>query len=243
MLNKITVNYLYFKEIFLEMVKKEFLEEVKNVWFWIYLISLTIIVIIFNTSKQNITINISSLFLLSIIQLIYGSFQIKAYYNETFFEKYISLGYGLFLFVFAIINVAVRVNEIMTALAILFSFFGIVMMIVTKVLFDKLWNSDSLIKIVIFYLLFSFSLNYLFAFGYTIISVPEGNSIVDINDNSIEGARDYILFSYSIYYTSVLEYIPKGYSKLLSTIHVTISYLIHVILLGCIIQRKLVCNY
>jgi len=220
----------------IEDYKKEF----KNIWFWIYFISLIVIVIIFYIFKENEFVNISSLFFLTIIQVLYGAFQVKASYNETFYQKYVGLGYGVFLFVFALINLAIKVDEKMTALAILFLFAGLVMVSITKYFFNRLWNSDSLFKIVFFYLLFAFWLNYSFAFGYTIISVPENSQIIDINGNKISGALDFVLFSYSIFYTSVTEYIPKGYSKILSIIQVTLSFLLHVIFLGCIIQSNLV---
>ena len=186
------------------MVNKEFINELKNPWFWVYIVSLIILVIIFNLFKESKFLNIGSLFLLSFVQLIYGAFQIKASYNQTFFQKYISLGYGIFLLIFSLINLAIEVQEPMIALSLLFSYFGLIMLVTTKILFTKLWDSKTLVGIIFFYLLFSFSLNYMFAFGYTIVSVPEDNSIVDNEGNKISGALDYVLFSYSIFYNSVL---------------------------------------
>ena len=224
---------------------EDFKKELKNVWFWLYISSIIAIVIVFNVYNVNEFLNIGSLFLLSIIQILYGAFQVKASYNETIFQKFIGLGYGIFLLVFALINLAVKVNETMIALTILFSFFGIVMIIITKFLFNLLWNVDknskhALGKIIFFYLLFALSLNYMFAFGYTIISVPENSHIVTNEGSQISGALDYVLFSYSIFYTSVTEYIPQGYSKLFSILHVTISFILHVIILGGTIKKGII---
>ena len=94
------------KKKYVEDSKKEF----QSGWFWIYVISLIGIVVLFNIYKENKSVNIGLLFILTIIQVVYGAFQVKATYNKTFYQRYIGLGYGIFLLVFALINFAIQVN-------------------------------------------------------------------------------------------------------------------------------------
>ena len=137
---------------------------------------------------------------------------------------------------------ALKVQEIEIALSMIFLLTGLIMLGFSILLFNKLWKRDTLIGVIFFYLLFSFSLNYLFAFGYAIASGFNINSIIDSNGSNISGTWNFVYFSYSVFYNSVQGYIPNGYQKLIVIIHTAISYILHIIVLTCIIQRKLVCG-
>lgn len=214
--------------------------EFKNKWFWIYLFSLVIVLIVFNLFKSNKFFNVSSLFFLALIQIIYGSYQFWLNKKSKFYQKYMSLLYGLYLGTFALINLAINFSEVIIALTILFSFFGILIITFTSILFKKLWESNSLKNLILFYILFSLSFNFMFAFSYTLTSTNLTDAIIDSNGKQIEGTLNYVLFSYSVYYGSVTEYFPRGISYLISIIQVSLSFILHIIGLGSIVKRKFI---
>ncbi len=225
------------------MDKKDINNEFKKPWFWAYLISLVLLVVTFNLFKGSKTINVASLFILSFIQFIYGYHQYKADYNKTKWDKYNAIGYAICLFVLAIMNLALKVNEPMVAVSILLFSSGIIMFGFTIILFKKLWNSNSerIEGTIFFYVFFTLSLNYSFAFLYSVAPIFVSSSIIDHNGNNITGVWNYLYFSYSIFYNSFQGYILEGFSKILSLLQIVSSYIIHIIVLSCIIQKKLLC--
>ena len=208
----------------------------------IYVVSLLFILLLMWSFPKSNTLNVLLMFALAIVQLIYGWFEIKKTYNETKFQKYLSLGLGIYLFVMAIINLAFKLNEINTALNLIFIGFIILMSIIIKEIFLKLWNSESIPQIIFFYILFSIFLNYLFAFFYTLVSISSINSIM-LNNNVISGSCNYVVFSFSNFYNSTQEYTSFGYSKIISLIQIASSYIFHTIILGMIIQKFNTCRY
>ncbi|MFH2021041.1 MAG: hypothetical protein ABIJ34_06500 [archaeon] len=224
------------------MPSKDTVNELKNPWFWIYLLSLTLTLLAYALKTNSKTINLGSLFILSIIQLIYGIFQINSPNNKTNWDRYNSIGYGILLLICAFINLSVKVNEPDIAVSLLLLVSGLMMTGFALILFNKLWESKTLFGTIVFYILFIFALNYLFAFGYSISSGFTGNSIIDYSGHNIEGADSYIYYSYSNFYNSIQGNISQGVSRILSLLQVVISYIFHIIILGCIIQRKLICK-
>ena len=223
-------------------LNEELIKQFRDFWFWAYLILIIVIVVIFNIFKSSKTLTVASLFCLAIIQIIYGSFQIKREYNKTKWEKFNSLGYGILLFIFAIINLALNVGELTTAVSLLLFTSGLIMLGFVIVLFNLLWKSETLIGTLIFYLLFTFAIVYLFAFGYSILAGFEGQTVINFSGNALDTRFEFVTYSYGNFYNSVNGNISQGYSTILSIIQIVFSYIFHIIVLGCIIQRKLICK-
>jgi hypothetical protein len=222
-------------------IRKFIPEQLKNIWFWIYV---GVVIISMTTLKTNLThpYKIISLFLLVFIQIIYN---LKVKYDK----------------VIILLNWIVTANLILVSFAYLFASFKdynvaaillLLMMaiILITVIFSygrHLWRIKDaldnkpilkLILIIFFYGLIAGHIILFFSFLFSIAEPFAGNEVIDIVNNiTVTGKENLYYYSGTVFYSSTFgDMIPKGLSRGIVLSECFISYIVHIILLGIIIN-------
>ncbi|MBI2649939.1 hypothetical protein HYX04_01355 [Candidatus Woesearchaeota archaeon] len=220
--------------------KKFIPEQIKKKWFWIYIIVVAISIFVLKTELTP-PFKIISLFLLIIFQFIYN--------KKVNYEAGINT-----------INWILFVNLILISLAYLFASFKdynlasimlllmivVVLIATTSSYIIYLWKiKDSKIKkpiikviiIIILYLALAINTIILFSFFFTVVGSFQGNEILYSNNTKVIGLDNIIFYSGTIFYTSVFgNMIPNGLSQWITLFEYSVSYIIHIILLGIIVS-------
>ncbi len=210
-------------------MKKEIKKELKSKTFWIYIGGMVLSLSFFLIPST--TFKIFGLIGFIISQLIY---LLKKAENKAF--KVFSWIYLFIFSFFLIIYVSMKVGEMeITIIAILIIFIGIVLG--TPFLYlSSLIKSKKVGGIIISYLGLTLSIILLFSFAFMIIGSNEENKITDYTGKNVEGTWEYISFSALNFYSVNFGEMPKGFSKLISFIEIMISFIIHIIILGRVIN-------
>jgi hypothetical protein len=208
-------------------------EEIKNPWFWGYVIAMIVLASSLKFNFNSIALKEIIFILFPIVQFIYN----KKVKISNKFQKNLSWIFFVILTLFALTYLfAINKEILMTAfLFILVSLFIITSVVILT--FQNMLKSKNIPQIIINYIIFSFVLILLFAFFYALFSGWEINKIINSENNSVKGTWDFIYFSSSVFYTSVINYIPNGWSKLIVQIELVVSFIVHTILIGNIIPE------
>lgn len=221
--------------------KKFIPEQFKNLWFWIYVIVVIISLTILKTSLSH-PYKIISLFLLIVIQIVYN---LKVKYNKKT----------------ALLNWVVTANLILVFLAYLFASFkdynvaAILLLLLIAVTFiavitsymQHLWRIKDaadkkpirkLILIILFYGLIAGHIILFFSFLFSIAGLYAGNEVIDIANNvTVTGTRNLYYYSGTVFYSSTFgDMVPAGFSRWIVLSECFVSYIVHIILLGIIIN-------
>ncbi|MBI3026788.1 hypothetical protein HYY70_01630 [Candidatus Woesearchaeota archaeon] len=212
-------------------------EEFRNPWFWFYLISLVIFTFVWFIPIPWKTINIVGAFGTVISQLI---FNLKAKMDEkiSIFSRFIRWAYFIVLLLFAITYTSAILKEITISVITLLITFGAILLGAVILNFSNLFKSRWPWGIISSYLALAFTSIFLFGFIFTITSALDSSKIVDPTGKSIDGAWNYVSFSSSIFYSNTFGEVPSGISKLFAHIELAFSFIVHIIVLGFIINSK-----
>jgi len=218
-----------------ERIKKEIIKELKNIWFWGYVIIMIVLAGLLQFSLKNNfpkTFMVLILILFPINQFVYN-IKVKI---ENKFQNRLRWGYFSILSLLAVIYLSTVLGEIqISAILIVFLMGGILCAIATIQL-TNLLKSRGKILLIIHYLFFAFILILLFGFIYTVTNAL-GQNILNQENEKIQGTGEIIYFSLSVFYSNVIEYYPVGFSKWIMQIEMIISYIIHIIILGYLISE------
>ena len=221
-------------------IKKYIPEQLKNIWFWIYLVIVIVVISILKTDLSH-PYKIISLVILVVCQFVYN---IKVKYKS-----------GVDIINWILFGVLVLVS-----LAYLFASFkdydmaGIMMLLLialvlisaTSSYIVHLWRikdsnmQNPIIKlslIIILYLALSFTMIYTISFFFSVAGIFPSNEVVFTeNGNKVTELNDMAFFSGTVYYSSVFgNMIPKGFSVWITLITYALSTIIHIIILGIVV--------
>lgn len=212
-------------------------EEIRNPWFWFYLVSLAIFTIVWFIPIPWKTVNIIGAFGTVGSQLIYN-LKVKMDEKIPIFSKFIRWAYFVVLLLFAITYTSAILKEISISILTLLTTFGAILLGAVILNFSNLFKSRWPWGIIISYLALAFTSILLFGFIFTITSALDSSEIVDQGGNKLEGAWNYVSFSSSIFYSNTFGEVPSGISKLFAHIELAFSFVVHIIVLGFIINSK-----
>ncbi|PIN80720.1 hypothetical protein COV13_03120 [Candidatus Woesearchaeota archaeon CG10_big_fil_rev_8_21_14_0_10_32_9] len=222
-------------------IKKYIPEQVKKCWFWIFLVSVLISSYILKTNLSP-PVKIITLFALIGVNIVYN---IKVKYDQ-----------GV-----TILNWVVTANLILISFAFLFAsfkdyngaaifillFIGVVLMAVILSYVNYIWKAkDSLhkkpiLKIIIIIILYALIAGHLILFFSFLLSIAQpftGNQVTDIISNTtISGTKELYYYSAGVFYSSSFgDMVPYGASRWITIVIAFTSYLVHIILLGLILN-------
>ena len=222
-------------------IKKFIPEQIKNKWSWIYIIIVTGSIFVLKTESPP-PFKIVTFFVLIIFQFIYNK---KVKYDA-----------GI-----KIINWILFVNLVLVSLAYLFASFkdydlaaimlllmiAVVLIAITFSYVIHLWKiKDSkvnrpimkVIIIIILYLALAINTIFLFSFFFTVAGSFPGNEILNANNKEkVTGLNNLAFYSGTVFYTSVFgNMIPNGLSRWITLFEYSISYIIHIIILGIVVS-------
>lgn len=172
-------------------------EEIRNPWFWFYLISLVIFTIVWFIPIPWKTINIIGAFGAVGSQLIYN-LKVKMDEKIMIFSKFIRWAYFIVLLLFAITYTSAILKEISISIISLLTTFSAILLGAVILNFSNLFKSRW----------------------------------------PWEGAWNYVSFSSSMFYSNMFGEVPFGISKLFSHVELAFSFVVHIIVLGFIINSK-----
>lgn len=222
-------------------IKKIIPEQFKNIWFWIYVGVVIISLAILKTSLGH-PYKIISLFLLIFIQVIYN---LKVKYDKGIILLNWVVTANLVLVSFAYLfasfkdyNVAAILLLLMIAvilIAVIFSY-GRYLWRIKDALDDK--PILKIILIIFFYGLIAGHIILFFSFLYSIAEPHTGNEVIDIVNNvTVTGKENLYYYSGTVFYSSTFgDMIPNGLSRWIVLSECFVSYIVHIILLGIIIN-------
>lgn len=217
----------------LDKITNQISEELHKWWICLYFIVLLLLMVVwfFDLSR---TLKICSLFAIAVAQLLYN---INTKF-EDFFQRYLSWSSFLLLTLYAIILTALYVNEVSIAILTLLVIFGAFILGIVLTSGKSLWKSRKIHEIIIAYLALAGSLIVLFGFGFSIATDLVGNELKWISVNSnVTDAWDFIYFSALVFYTNTFgDILPYGFSKILVILELVISFVIHIIILGKVVN-------
>ncbi len=211
-----------------EQTKKEFKEDLKNPRIWVYFGGLIFSAIIFSFERMRMI----GLIGIIVSQLIYNL--------ENTSKKTDILGWAYFIIfiLYAIIYHSLKIKDIEIAIiTIILLFLGILIGSVTQH-YSHLKRSKTTPTIIISYIGFSFSIIVLFGFFFAMVGGIEGQSILNNNGEKIMNPWGYVGFSTANFYSTNFGKIPNGVSELISYIELAISYILHIIILGRLINSR-----
>lgn len=214
-----------------EKAKKNALKDIKNKYFWIYTLIMIVLGVLFFIIKSS-TARIICLGGFIIVQLIYN---IK--YEKTKKEKYLGWAYiVMFSFYFAIYtSMSVKEFNIIIWLILIFGY--LVLGYFTIKSFLDLKRSKQLWEVTLNYILLSVYIVILFGAIFTITNIKEENQILNYAGEKIVGIWNHISFSAENFYTSNFGEHPFGLSKYISYLEMMISMIIHVIVIGSVVNN------
>lgn len=216
------------------MIKEEVLEELKDKWFWAYLIGILGFTIIFAKVPYT-SFKIIAGFGVAVSQLIYN-IRIIFLKKDSFFPSFLRWSYFIILLLFVTTYTAAIVKDIMVSIILLLTAFGIIILSALVISFINLWKSKNVYLIIITYLFFAFTAIVFFGYIFSIAVGFEGSQILNSDGVELEGAWNYVSFSSSVFYTNTFGEIPLGWPKLIAHFELAFSAVIHIIVLGMIIN-------
>ena len=216
-------------------------EQMKKIWFWIYLISLLGSPYILKTAL-NMPSKIIILFVLIVVNVFFN-IKIKWDRGITIFNWIITANLLLLFFAFLFTSF----NNYDGAAIFLMLLIGGVLIAMIIHSLTRLWKTkdsvhenlvQKLILVISHYLPFAFVLILFASFGLSIAQLFPGNQIVDIvNNTNLSDFQDLSYYSAGVFYSSSFgDMVPAGASRWISISIAIVSYSVHVILLGVIIS-------
>ena len=215
--------------------KIDILNELQNPWFWIYVILMIFFSTLWWIKLPWQTIKILAAFGLPVSQLIYN-LKVKIDEKSQIFPSFLRWSYFIVLLFFAIVYTSAILKEIVISVIMLLVTFGTIIFSALILNFLNLWKSKNLFWIIIFYLALAFTSIIMFGYIYTILGAFENNKIFDSEGKSIQSAWDYVYFSSSVFYSNTFGEHPNGLSKLFVQIELGFSVVVHIIILGFVIN-------
>ena len=215
-----------------DLIPKEF----NNKWFVISAITviLSIIILKFDISK---TLNVAFLFLVLLSLIIY---KIKVEFPKGIDNFLFWCSFAIIVLI-SIAYISALTKEInITAITLIFSF--LLMIIIPLTLHIRnLWKSKDMenknITVVITsYLAVTFLIILLFSPLYQLSGIISGSGIIKTDKQiKLESKSEYIYFSALVFYSNVFgDFNANGYSRILVTLELTISFVWHIIILGMV---------
>ena len=142
-----------------------------------------------------------------------------------------------FIFIFyLIIYLSMAVGEINITVVSIIIFTIILLLGSVTIYFLILNKSKNIISITLGYLGLALSIILLFGFIFSILGMNADNQIKGPDNQSIKGVWNYVGFSASSFYAINFGEVPQGISRVFSYIEIAISFIIHIIILGGIIN-------
>ncbi len=221
-------------------IKKYIPKQLKNIWFWIYLL---MVIVATNVLKTDLShpYKIISLAILVISQFVYN---IKVKYKSGIdIVNWILFGV-LILFSLAYLFASFQDYDIARIMMLLL--IALVLISATSSYIVHLWKiKDSNMKnpimklslIIILYLTLSFTMIYTISFFFLVAGLFPGNGVVFTqNGNKVTELNDMAFFSGTVYYSSIFgNMIPVGFSRWISLFTYALSSIIHIIILGIVV--------
>lgn len=212
----------------LDKMKGQIPKELRNKWFFYFLVSSAISLICFSLIKSP-PLNTISLFLL-IVSLFYYNIRVK---SEDFFQYFIKWTYFVLILLLGFsYGLIIYFNIIDTAAFMLIIAISVILLSFVVINILNLWNSRKPILIIISYLLLAISVILSFSLLFT------GSDIRWLKDNSkVSNWWDFVYFSASLFYANTFgDILPFGYSRLLVILELAFSFIIHIIILGTVVN-------
>ncbi|MBI3027747.1 hypothetical protein HYY70_06580 [Candidatus Woesearchaeota archaeon] len=213
----------------------KFQTEFSNLWFWTYLGLIILFTTVWFLKIPSETFKILAAFGLAISQLIYN-LKVKIDEEAKVYPNFLRWSYFILLLLFAIVYTSAVLKEITISIITLLITFGAILLSTLILNFSNLWKSKSIFWIIIFYLALAFTSIILFGYIFTIISSFEDSRILDSKGQPIKGAWEYVYFSSSVFYSNTFGETPNGLSKLFVQIELAFSFIVHIIVLGSIVN-------
>ena len=215
---------------------KTWLDEWKNPWFWFYIGGMILATIILRIGINTKTIAVLAMFSFPVIQLIYN---LKYKLDKKSFPsgEYLRWAYFLLFLFFAIIYLSISLEEYQIAIPLLLFTVGSGLFFTSILNIKTLCKSRGLLGAIMAYLVAVFTIVVFFGFIYTISGTFENQGILNTDGEVIQNAWEYVYFSSSAFYTMVLDYSPKGFSRIIMQLELVASFIIHVFLLGILIPK------
>jgi len=206
---------------------KEIKEVFKNKYFWIHLIALSFLSITWFLTGSPKTVKILSIFLVVVSQL---SYNVKVKIIDDFYFRFLQWLYLVLILLFAILYLASSVGDIKIAMGFYFimPFVLLIGFFIPNVY--ALRKSRNVHEVISYYIIVVLIGIIIFGYGFIILSAFGGNKL--------ENPWDYLYFSAQIFYSDNFgDIVPIGLSRLLAVIEIVFSAIIHIIVLGTIINR------
>jgi len=199
----------------------------KNKYFWFHLIALLFLFITWFCTGFPKTIKILSIFLVVVSQL---SYNVKVKIIDDFYFRFLQWLYFVLILLFAILYLASSVGDIKIAMVFYFimPFVLLIGFFIPNVY--ALRKSRNVHEVISYYIIVVLIGIIIFGYGFIILSALGGNKL--------ENPWDYLYFSAQIFYSNNFgDIVPIGLSRLLAVIEIVFSAIIHIIVLGTIINR------
>jgi hypothetical protein len=206
---------------------KEIKEVFKNKYIWVHLIALLFLFITWFWTDFPKTIRILSFFLVVVSQF---SYNVKVKIIDDFYFRFLQWVCFVLVLLFAILYLASSVGDIKIAMFFYFitPFVLLIGFFIPNVY--ALRKSRNVLEVIIYYIIVVFIGIIIFGYGFIILSAFGGNEL--------ENTWDYLYFSSQIFYSNNFgDIVPIGLSRLLAVIEIVFSAIIHIIVLGTIINR------
>jgi len=216
-----------------QQIKYKLINELKDPWLWIYFLMVAVALILLKYNFECKTVKIIAFVLFPAAQLLYILKGKKIQTNPEYL-KWMSF---VILTLYAIIYISFMVGEL--NITLVFFIFAALLIFIFSILQwgFLLFKSEKTWMVVTSYVFFTIVFITFFGFLYALLSGFSAHQILDSEGNSVKTAGGLIDYSWSVYYTSVEGYTAYGYSKILKSIEIMISFIMHTILLGRIINK------
>lgn len=210
--------------------------EWQNKYFLIFLTSMLIFAAVWFIGSLPKLVNIlaSFLFLGS-----YLFFNIKVITKEdSVLIKFLYWTLFIIILLLTIAYIAATLKEITIATFTLLITFGTIALSSLFIGINNLLKSEGIFSIISSYLVLAFVAIVVFGSIFTVIGEFEGNELMWGNGSEVEYNWDYMYFSSSVFYSCTFgDIFPLGYSRLLVSLELAFSFVIHIIILGLIISQ------
>ncbi len=216
---------------------------IKNPYFWLYIGAAASFFVVWYCTTS-LTARIICIFIVALCQ---GFLNVKVLTNTDITNRFFKWTYFIVLLLFAVAYLSASVQEIEIAATT----FIITPYILTGgllvLVISGLWKSKNTWTIIISYVFLAVLVITLFAYSFAILSTCKGNEVEWVSGHvSITDPWALMYFSTEVFYSNSFgDIVTLGLSRLLASIELVTSAIIHIIVLGIVISNlkdRALCN-